>query len=1050
MWRLAKSGVFYVGFLLFLVTGGASLFGTGTDLCPDDANLCINGSNEPYCLDDEPGGGEKRGGNKPGGGDKPAQAVESSPKIKGSWAMETLKSMTLDEKIGQLFMLAAYSNKDAGHENTIEKYVREEGLGGLIFMQGGPARQIKLIKRYQAAAKVPLMIAQDSEWGLSMRLDSTLRFPRNMTLGAISDDSLLFTYGYELGRQCRAVGVHVNFAPVVDVNNNSENPVINDRSFGENRENVSRKSIMLMQGMHAAGVIACAKHFPGHGDTDIDSHKDLPVILHDRARLDSIELFPFRQMIQAGVPSVMVAHLYIPSLDDTPNQASTLSPKIINDLLVEEMGFKGLIFTDALNMQGVAKYYSPGEVDLKALLAGNDILLFSQDITKAREKIKAAIEKGNITEQEIDEHVFKILMAKEWLNLPAEFAKKGVKTDGNPSTVGLNAGKGVGYNINGLPAKMLKQKLYEAAITVPINQNRVLPLQNLDKRKIAYVQIGGRDPSPFLETLQKYSSVEGFFLPSVPDLSARKMVLEAMKGYNTLIVGLGDMNKYASRGFGISSTAREMIGDLRSQDSELILTVFGSPYSLKYFGEENAIVVAYEDDPDAQIAAAEAIFGGIVPTGALPVSASGSLREGMGKSYRQADRIAFGIPEQMGLDSRILNRIDSIALAAIKMEATPGCAILVMRGNRIVYDKAFGNTVYKGGKPVDPMGTIYDLASVTKVTATTMATMRLVHEGAIDLEKSVSDYLPGLEMTDKAGIKVKNLLMHNAGLRSWIPFYLDTYDSLDRRKLDTTIYSKIPTEKYCVPITDGLYMCRDWQDSIWIKVINSGLPNGNKVVYSDLGLIMMGKIVETVTHTSLDRYVDSLFYQPLGMNNTFFNPGLCNQGNLCAPTELDDKWRKNVVQGFVHDQASAMLGGVSGHAGLFSNVYDLAKLLMMVNNGGWYGGEKYLDGKTIRQFTAKQLDNSRKGLGWDKPQDDTAKSNPASDFASSNAFGHTGFTGTCVWVDPDYDLVYIFLSNRTFPNANNRKLITEGTRTKIMDVIYQSMMSFNSTYGSKK
>lgn len=961
------------------------------------------------------------------------------PDTQGSWAKRKLDSLTLDQKIGQLFMIAAYSNQNEKSYAYIEKLVKEEEIGGLIFMQGGPGRQVNLGNRYQEAAGVPLLIAQDSEWGLAMRLDSTIKYPRNMTLGAIANDTLIYQMGREVGADCRRVGVHINFSPVVDVNNNPANPVINDRSFGENRERVAQKGIAMYKGMERSKTIACAKHFPGHGDTDADSHAELPVILHDRARLDSIELYPFKKMIEHGVPSVMVAHLYIPALDSTEHQASTLSPKIVQKLLKDEMGFHGLVVTDALGMQGVAKYYDEGEVDLKALMAGNDVLLFSGNVPKAKEMIKKAVESGEVSMQEVDRAVLKILIAKEWLGLNK---RRTVDPMGDNS------------DVNQPEAYVLRKSLYQNAITLLNNENNLVPLTQLESRKIAHVQIGGRDNGPFYQTLRKYSEVEYFYLPSVSDGKTRTGMVKLLKGYNTVIVSVEGMNKYSKRNFGLGQGTRDFIGEVNKlEDTELVLTLFGSPYSLKFFDEESAIVLAYESHPDAQIAAAEAIFGAIPIKGTLPVSASDKFKEGMGKQRAAAARLQVASPEAAGMDAGTLEQIDSLANAAIKAGATPGCAIMVIRGNRMIYEKGFGKTEYKKGSTIDPYSTLYDVASVTKLAATTLATMKLVEEGKVGLDSSVATYLDEFDKEGKRQIKVRNLLAHDAGFRSWIPFYVETIDTSQANGLDSAIFSATPSEKYCVPVTQGIYMCVDYQDSIWMKIVDSKLPN-KKPRYSDLGMITMARIIETVTGKPLDQYVDSVFFRPMGLNNSHFNPAISAGDKVCAPTELDGYWRNGKVEGYVHDQAAAMLGGFSGHAGLFSNTYDLGKVIYMLKNGGYYGGVQYFKPETINEFNTQENSDYRKGLGFDKVELDEKKRkkgwNPVSKYSTKSTFGHSGFTGIGVWTDPEYDICYVFLSNRTFPSSENKKLIKGGYRTKIMNVIYESIWTYEGTLAEHK
>ncbi len=942
-----------------------------------------------------------------------------SPKI-GTWARLALDSMSLDEKIGQLFMIAAYSNKDAAHEAAIEKLIRAEKIGGVIFMQGGPARQVNFANRLQAVARFPLMVAQDCEWGLGMRLDSTISFPKNMTLGAIRDSMPIFELGMEVGKQCRRVGVHVNFAPVVDVNNNPRNPVINDRSYGEDRENVFVKGLFMYKGMEYSGTIGCAKHFPGHGDTDTDSHLDLPVIGYSRARLDSLELYPYKRLFERGVASIMVAHLYIPALDNTPNLASTLSPKIVTDLLRNEMGFKGLVFTDALGMQGVAKFWGEGETDLKAFLAGNDVLLFSGNVPKAKKLIKDAILKGQVTMAELDKRVLKILVAKEWCGLHNDRFVPNVLPNEMMTANGF----------------ALRKKLFQAAMTCVKNDRTVLPLGKLAQRKIAVIELGAGGNSQFAQRLKTYAKMDFFTLPVASEKAQRDKVLAQIASYNTVIVGVDGMSKSASKNFGISEGTKALMKELDTPARDVIAVLFGSPYGLKNFGKnEDAILVAFEDKDDAKVAAAEALFGGIQVDGILPVTASPQFKAGTSVGYPSAYRFQFGMPEAAGMDSYVLQGIDGIAQEAIGAGATPGCAVLVMRGNKIVWDKGYGRTEYNGGgKLVDPYTTLYDLASVTKVCATTVATMKMYQDKLIDIEESASAYVSEMRGRNLNSIKIRNLLLHNSGLVPFIPFYQETYTS---KGLKPGLYSQNPSDTFCVPIIDGLYMCGAYQDTVWEMLMNSPVKNDHKMRYSDLSMIVMRRVLEGASGVSFEKYLDSVFYKPLGMDNTCFNPAIKMSKKTCAPTEMDDLWRHKKVQGYVHDQSAAVLGGVSGNAGLFSNVYDLAKLLLMVKSGGISGDQQYFDSSTVAYFTKRQQGDNRRGLGWDKA--DPGHGSSCSDKASGFTYGHLGFTGICVWVDPKYDLVYIFLSNRTWPDAENKKLQSMDIRNRILDKVYESI-----------
>lgn len=939
------------------------------------------------------------------------------------WADSLIRKMSIEEKVGQLFMVATFSNKDEAHYQSIEKLISSQHLGGLIFMQGDPESQAKLVNRYQKLSGVPLMIAQDAEWGLGMRLKGVDNYPKNMTLGAIRDDSLLYRMGTRMATELRAVGVTVNFAPDVDVNNNPANPVINYRSFGENKYNVARKGIMVTAGMQDHGVIACAKHFPGHGDTDADSHFDLPVISHGLTRLDTLELYPFSRLIDAGVGAVMVAHLYIPALDPTPNQATTLSRKVVQDLLRDSMGYEGLIFTDALNMHGVAKYYPAGEVALRAFQAGNDILLFPSDIPKSVSLIIDAIKKGEVSEQELAQRLRRILVAKYKLGLakwqPLDITK-------------------VSEKMKSVESAMLRTRLYESAVTLAQNQGDLVPLRNLDRRKIACVQVG--TGNTFEQTVKKYGDVKFFYLSKNFSEEDKTRLLSQLEGFNTVILAVQGMNNQASDNFGVTASTSSLSKEIADKIPDTVVALFGNPYALKFFGTEDAVLVGYESVAAAQRAVAMAIFGGIRVDGTLPVTASQQFRQGMGVVVEAPIRFGFAMPENEWMDSRVLNKIDSIASHYVQRQAFPGCAILVMKGNQIVYDKAFGRMDYtRQSQEIDTWETMYDLASVTKIAATTICTMHLVEQGSLELDVPISRYLPDLQGSNKENLTIRRLLQHNAGLPAWIPFYLQTYRDPGRHDLNPLYYSYIPTLSSEIQIAPSLYANDTLGNFVWERIKTVEVRNTNRVKYSDIGMVLMGKIIESVSGSTLDNYADQWVYQPLGMNRTMFNPGQKGFSADCPPTEADTTWRNAIVKGFVHDPASAIMGGVAGHAGLFSNIYDLAKLMLMIKSGGNYGGEQFLRQGTIDYFTRRQLDYSRKGLGWDKPEIGEGHTTPVSAAASPATYGHTGFTGTCVWVDPKYDLIYIFLSNRTFPYPNNHLLMRENVRTLIMDKIYESI-----------
>jgi len=950
------------------------------------------------------------------------------------WADSLLYQMTLKEKIGQLFMVAAYSKPNQQNNENISYLIRNFKVGGIIFMQGTPEEQAKLTNQYQASSEIPLLVGQDAEWGLSMRLPKTMRFPKNLTLGAIRDDSLLYEMGMEMGLELHRLGVHLNFAPVVDINNNPLNPVINDRSFGENKYRVSRKGLMLSKGLEEMGVMPCIKHFPGHGDTDTDSHHALPVMNQTRERLDTLELYPFASLVRAGIPAVMAAHLHIPNLDSTQNLPASLSPKIIKGILRDSLNFDGLVFTDALNMQGVAHHFNPGEVSVKALQAGVDVLLMPENITRSFEAIQKALDTGDLTEKQIDTHVKRILLAKYKLGLTAPYR---VSTD--------NLIK----DLNPYEAELLRKKLYESALTLAKNQDQALPLENLENRKIAYIQIGGSKDNLFERTLRKYADIDVYYLPRSFSANDRLKLLKETANYNTLITGLFDMSAHSKHNYGLNRETLLLCEKMAQRNATSILTIFGSPYSLQFFGQEDAILVAYEPAKEPQRAAAAAIFGGLRVDGRLPITASPQFREGTGEIIATPIRFGFSYPEEKGLHGPTLGKIDSLVNYYIQRKAMPGCAVLVVKNNDIVYEKGFGLT-QPYGMSIDPYFHIYDLASITKIAATTLSVMRLVDQGRLNLDRAISYYLPELRGTGVGTLTARRLLQHTAGLPGWVPFYRDTYKNARQTQLDPFYYSVRPTLKHETRIGPRLYLNSAVQDSIWEHIKSLPVRRTTRMRYSDVGMIIMARVVETVTRQSLDDFAQYNFYRPLGMSETLFNPALQGWQDRCPPTERDDYWRFNTIKGYVHDPASALMGGVSGHAGLFANVYDLAKLMLMLKNDGRYGGRFYIKGSTIREFTKQQLSSSRRGLGFDKPEVFRGRSNPVSEYASPHTFGHTGFTGTCVWADPQHDLVYVFLSNRTFPTQRNTTLIRENVRTKIMDTLYEAMFRYNQGIASNE
>jgi beta-N-acetylhexosaminidase len=941
-----------------------------------------------------------------------------------SWVDSVFRSHSFEERLGQLFMVAAYSNKDARHKEEIAKLVKEQNLGGLIFFQGGPVRQANLTNYYQSISKVPLFIAMDAEWGINMRLDSVLTFPKAMTLGALHREELIYDMGKEMARQFKELGMHINFAPVVDVNSNPNNPVIGYRAFGEEKRLVAKKSVAYMKGLQDHGVMANAKHFPGHGDTENDSHYTLPVIKHSENRIKDIDLYPYRELIDQDLMSVMVAHLHIPSLDSERNKATTLSKYVVSDLLKTQMNFNGLVFTDALNMKGVASFYKPGEVDLLALLAGNDILLYSQDVPKAKAMIMQAVEEGRISREEIDERVRKVLKAKYWAGL---HQKKKIET------------RNLLERINSPETQLLVEKLFAESITVTSNRNNILPLRYLDLQQMASLTIGG-DGKVFQNKLDKYSRFSHFEIPKGADAATLASVEKKLGAYNIVVVSVMGVNNSPNRGFGINNSDINFIKKL-SQQKTVITVLFGNVYGAKNFNDFPHNIIAFENNEFTQKLVPEIIFGGRNAYGILPVSVSEELRMGSGGYLEGMGRLSYSIPESQGLDSRKLSEIDKVMEISIAKRAFPGGVVLVAKNGQVVFEKAYGHYDYKKTRPVTTE-TVYDLASITKVLATTQAVMFLASRNLIDLNRPISQYVPELKNTNKEDLILKDILAHEAGLVAFIPHYAKTVEAGSWKQ---EYYREKPEPGFSIPVSNDMYGMNALRDSLWIWTIKSDLrklePGRRKYsyVYSDLTMYLLQALVEKVANQPLDEFVSQNIYDPLGLHTMTFNPLKNLPKDWIAPTEEDITFRKRLIQGHVHDPGAAMYGGVAGHAGLFGKANDLAVMMQLMLNGGKYGEVELMDENTIRDFTKRQSNQSRRGWGWDKPEPERGKGGSAGALAPKSTFGHTGFTGTCVWADPENNLIYVFLSNRVHPDANNNLLLKDGVRTQIHDIIYQAM-----------
>ncbi len=1044
------------------------------------------------------------------------------------WVEKTMKNMTIDEKIGQLFMPRGnYSGK--GYDpQKLAKWVKEYHLGGIAFFAGQPSVQAKIVNDLQAMSKIPLLIGMDFEWGLAMRLDSTPRFPYQMALGAMAqNDDLIEAMGREMGRQCNRMGVHINYAPVVDVNNNPNNPVINFRSFGEDKFNVTRKALAYMKGLQSQHIITTAKHFPGHGDTGVDSHFDLPLIVHNKTRLNDIELYPYKELIKNGLSGIMTAHLAIPALDSTKNLASTLSTKIVTDLLKKELGFQGLVFTDAMDMEGAVKYFPNGQAIVKAILAGNDVIETFEDVPTAFAAVKKAYTEGVLTEAEINKKVRKILMAKSYVGLDKY----------QPIKI-----EGLVKDLNTIESDLLNRQMAEATLTLVKNQNDWLPVKDLTQ-KIAVVSIDANGETPFQKMAANYTAVDNFILPINATDSAIQKVVAQTQNHDVIILGVHLQNIRPGAKYGVTESNQKALAAL-SKSGKSIVCIFGNPYSLdklQGINEAKAVVMAYQLTPYTEEATAQALFGAIPMSGRLPVSVNQNFAGGSGISTKSIGRLAYGIPEMVGIDSRILiSNIDSVIQLGLKEKAYPGATVQVAKEGRVIYQKNYGFHTYEaaaktpqstssitvakdnkndvmdekvkinnapqsstpnpkyteGSYPensgVVKMTDLYDLASITKISTSALAVMQTMGDGKFDLDKTFADYYPDFANSNKANLRFKDMLTHKSGLRAWIPFWQNCIDSVQtvknsvvykekyakkfklnffqrlfggKKKQDKKIakairedknmwrdclnpssitwlpntLSKTKSAEYPVPITDSLFLHKNYKQTIFNDIKDSPLKPEQGYVYSDLHYYTYPALFTKLTGTDWETYLKKT-YKAIGANSLTYNPLRFYNKSQIVPTEYDSLFRQTLIHGRVHDEGAAMLNGISGHAGLFGNANDLMKLMQMYLQKGSYGGTQFIKPAVIDSCTKYQFPElkNRRGIAFDK-LDFNKKISNGPQSASPESYGHSGFTGTFTWIDPKYNIVYVFLSNRVYPTRENGKIGTLNIRTEIGEAIYKSL-----------
>ena len=933
------------------------------------------------------------------------------------WVDSTYGQLSFDEKIGQLFMVMAFSEQGKEHFDAISKNIDENKIGGVIFSLGGPLGQTDWLNRFQKKSKISLLIGMDAEWGVAMRLDSVQAFPWNMTLGAIQDDKLVQAVGYRIGEQAKRLGIHINFAPSVDINTNPKNPIIGNRSFGEDKVNVAQKGIAFMNGMHEAGVLSSAKHFPGHGDTATDSHLGLPSINFSSERIDEVELYPFKKIIQAGVSSVMVAHLDIPALD--AGIPSSLSQKTVQVLLQDSLKFKGLVITDALNMKGASGISPKYGIDVAAFLAGNDILLIPNSVSTAIKKMKRAFKAKKFTEERLAVSVKKILKAKYLvgLNKYKPVSKENLSAD-----------------LNTIEDDYLIAKAMQAAVTLVQNKNNILPLSK--EPTYGYLKLGDDTGSTFKNSLMQKLKIH-----TVDASLPNDKIIQALASYKKVIIGFHRSNASPWKASSFSKKERQLLTAL-AKDHSIILDIFVKPYALSSLGNLDAIdglVVSYQNSSIAQKASAEILLGERKASGRLPVSIAPSYPVGKGITLVGPTELGTGTPLEVGLMPERLSRIDTLAQIAMDSLMTPGMQILVARHGKVVFNKSYGYHTYEKKRAVTNTD-IYDLASLTKVLATLPLVMKEVDLGKLTLDTQLGTLNEAWNTSNKADISIQEMLSHYARLTPWIPFYKETLKA-NPLKLNKKFYRKRQSKRFPVVIADRFYGKNNLSKLISDQILASELRDTLEYKYSDIPYFFMKDLLEDRYQKSLETLAVDTFYKPLGLVRTGFNPNKNTPNQTVIPSEIDTYYRNQELKGEVHDMAAAMLGGVGGHAGLFSNASEVAILMQLFLQKGRYADKQYFSSATFDQFNQCLYcdQGNRRGVGFDKPQLEGRGSTCGC--VPKSSFGHSGFTGTYAWADPEHELIYVFLSNRTYPSMDNNLLLKHDIRTRIQQYIYEAIIN---------
>lgn len=930
--------------------------------------------------------------------------------LKTRWVDSVFQTLNTSEKIGQLFMIPVATNATPEEMDELNDLISKHKPGSILITQGGPINIARLVNKFQSESDIPLLVGVHAEWGLGQSLDSVMSFQKSMSLGALRDDTLIYRLGREIAREMRQLGIHINFAPNADISEAKQPYPDALRYFSDSKERVASKAVAYMRGLQDGGVLACAIHPESLKKTnEVDSSLFISI-----PPLDTIGLYPYRELVQEGLNGLLTSQLHLYPLSDAESNAPTQI--FITEILNKYLGFKGLNFTDISDLEKNTGKQQDGVIERLALEVGNDILMNPDDISAAMKAISRGVRTNKLLKARLDDAVRKILSAKYDAGLAY---KKNIVTDNLAS------------RLNSPQAKLLRHQISEGSVTLIANEKNSVPVPWIENKKFVSITIGSEEQNEFTRYLSKYAAFEHLSIRLPQDTAQIKARLAAA---HVIVIGVFPFS---------SSMIKEVAPFIQSltKRKEVIVSHFGNPDELKYLEGIPTLLVGYTDQNEVPKIAAQIIFGAMAAQGELPFAIA-NFNEGHGITSETTGRLSYTLPEAAGIDSKTLAKIEAIAREAIEIGATPGSHVLVAKDGKVVYEQSNGYLTYENKIPVSDQ-TIYDLASVTKVSATLQTVMFMHEKGLIDINKKISAYLPELKKSNKKDFTIKDILTHQAGLWPFLPFWAETVKNGTQLP---QYYSSVSSRDYPFPVADNLFANKSMKDSLWswiikAKVREKPMRTTYNYVYSDMGFYILQHLAEKTLNQPMEEFLDQNLYEPLGAYALGYLPLKKFPDNLIAPTENDILFRKKLLTGYVHDQGAAMHGGIAGHAGLFGTANDLAKLGQMLLQKGSYGGHRYYKPETVEIFTSKQYEPSRRGLGWDKPTP-SDWNGPTTLLASSRTFGHTGFTGTCIWVDPEFNLVFIYLSNRVHPDMTNNRLLNANIRPRIQEVIYKAIFNY--------